>query len=151
MAAPRRRVQLVGQHALRIARNRHQPHAREARERQEVPVRTLAWRVLSLYRLHRFFHEHRLVGIVGRIIDIIEVSTLWKVEAALLHGNVLIRALHSRAFVLVVFFVYLRLMLLKEHIGITQENESKDRLTIFVGCKVGTGTQHISRMPKVVL
>ena len=41
-------------------------------------------------------------------------------------------------------------MLLEEHISIAEEDETEDRLTIFVSRQVGTSTQHIRRVPKIV-
>ncbi len=78
--------------------------------------------VLSFDSLHRLFHEHRLAGIIGRVIDIIEVSTFGQEETTFLHGDVLIFTLHPGAFVAVVFIIYLGLMLLEEHVGIAEED-----------------------------
>ena len=41
-------------------------------------------------------------------------------------------------------------MLLEEHIGIAEENETEDRLTLFVGSQMGAGTKYVSGMPKVI-
>jgi hypothetical protein len=41
-------------------------------------------------------------------------------------------------------------MLLEKDISITEEYKTKDRLTIFVGSKMSTCTEHISRVPESV-
>lgn len=65
---------------------------------------------------------YRLAGIIGRVIDIIEVSTFGQEETTFLHGDVLIFTLHPSVFVAVVFIIYLGLMLLEEHVGIVEED-----------------------------
>ena len=107
-------------------------------------------RVLLFDSLHGTLHQQSLVGIIGRIVDKIEVSTFGEEEATLLHGYILVFSLHTRTFILVVLRIYLSLMLLEEHIGIAEEDETENRLTIFVSRQVGTSTQHISRVPKIV-
>ena len=106
---------------------------------------------ISLFdSFHRLFHQDRLVGIIRCIVDSIEVSTFRKIESALLHSNVLIAALHASTFESFIFLVYFRFMLLEEHISITEKDKPKDRLPIFVWCQMGTRTQHICRVPKII-
>ena len=68
----------------------------------------------------------------------------------MLDGDVLDRFFGASAFVLVVFRLDSLTVLLVEDVGISEEYESQDRLTVFVGCKVRAGTKHIGGVPKFV-
>ncbi len=54
-------------------------------------------RVLALYGLRSPLRGQRLLRVVRSIVKIVGVSTFGQIEAALLHGDILVFALHARA------------------------------------------------------
>lgn len=58
--------------------------------------------------------------------------------------------LHDRSWSTVIFLIDLGIVLFEENIGITEEDETEDWLTIFVGSQVCSGTQNAGGMPKVI-
>ena len=52
--------------------------------------------------------------------------------------------------ILGIFLIYFLLVLLEKNVCITQEDKPQDGLSVFVGCKVCAGTQHIGRVPEVI-
>ena len=106
--------------------------------------------VLFLDSLHRCFHQNSLLSGVRCLVNGVIIGAFGQEESAFFHGHIFIRLLHTSTFVLGIFLIYFLLVLLEKNVCITQEDKPQDGLSVFVGCKVCAGTQHIGRVPEVV-
>ena len=112
---------------------------------------TLHLGIFPLDGLHGLFHQIGLLRCVRRVINKVIIGALWEEEAALFDRDLLAGFLHAGAEPLGILRVDLILVLLEQNIRIAKEDQAEDRLTVFVRRQMRTGTQHVRRMPEVVL
>ena len=109
------------------------------------------FRVFFLNGLHGLLHQICLLCRVRRIVDEVIIGALREEEAALLDSDLLAGFLHAGAEPLGILCVDLVFVLFEQDIRIAKENQTEDRLTVFVRRQMRPAAQHIRRMPKVVL
>ena len=100
---------------------------------------------------HGLFHKGGLVGIIRSVVDGIVICLRRQIETTNLDGNLLHGFFHTGAFEFVITSLNFLLVLLVKDVGITQENQTKDRLSVFIGSQVCARTKYIRGMPEIIL